>query len=69
MSMTYIDELIKVEKERRLAKKIGNGVKPVDISMADSMKIDRIAEKVTEVVEQKSNEQTVQYQPPKPPRR
>ena len=69
MSMTYIDELLKVENEHRLVKKIGNGIKSVDISMAESMKIDRIVEKVAEVVERKTVEPTVQYQPPKPPRR
>jgi len=69
MSMTYVQKLAESEKNRRQAKIIGNGVKSADISMADSMKVDRIAEKVSELVEQKIVEHQPTYKPPKPPRR
>jgi hypothetical protein len=51
ISMTYVQKLLNAEKDRRQSKVIGNGVKSADSSMADSMKIDRIAAKVAEVVE------------------
>ena len=65
VSHTYVDALVTVEKNRRQSEIIGNGVKSADSSMADSMKIDKIADKVVDAVEGKA----VLPKPPKPPRR
>jgi DNA polymerase III delta subunit len=68
-SMTYVNKLLEAEKNRKQAKKVGNGIKSADLSMAESQKIDEVVEKVVEVVGKKNEEPIVQYQLPKPPRR
>lgn len=60
MSNTYMDALVTAEKNRRQSERIGNGVKSADLSMKDSMRIDKIADKVAGVVEGKAV-----YKPPK----
>jgi hypothetical protein len=67
--MTYVQRLIEAEKNRIQAKKVGNGIKSADLSISESQKVDEVVEKVAEAVERKIEEPTVQYQPPKPPRR
>ncbi|MDR2558925.1 MAG: hypothetical protein LBC86_05195 [Oscillospiraceae bacterium] len=68
-SMTYVQKLLEAEQNRKQAKKIGNGIKSADLSIAESQKIDEVVEKVVEAVEKKIEEPIVQYQPLKPPRR
>jgi predicted nucleic acid-binding Zn-ribbon protein len=68
-SMTYVQKLLEAEQNRKQAKKIGNGIKSADLSIAESQKVDEIVEKAVEAVERKIEEPIVQYQPPKPPRR
>jgi hypothetical protein len=51
MSMTYVQNLVDVEKNHRQSAIIGNGIKPADASTEVSNRIDTIAEKVAEVVE------------------
>jgi hypothetical protein len=68
-SMTYVNKLLEAEKNRKQAKKVGNGIKSADLSIAESQKIDDVVEKVVEAVEKKIEEPIVQYRPPKPPRR
>jgi len=62
-SMTYVQKLVEAEKNRRQAKKIGNGIKPVEASTDELNKIDTIVEKVVEAVEKKIEEPI-----PQPPR-
>ena len=63
ISMTYVQKLLNAEKDRRQSKVIGNGVKSADSIMADSMKIDKIAEKVAEAIDNKTEKS-----PSQPPR-
>ena len=65
-SMTYVQKLVEAEKNRRQAKKVGNGIKPVEASTDELNKIDTIVEKAVEAVEKKIEEPIVQYQPPPP---
>jgi predicted nucleic acid-binding Zn-ribbon protein len=67
MSMTYVQKLVEAEKNRIQAKKIGNGIKSADMSIAESQKIDEVVEKVVEAVEKKIVEP--KPKPPRPPRR
>ena len=71
MSTTYVDALVQSEYERRQAARIGNGLKSADASMNDNFRVGAIAERVVEVAEKrvKKVEETVEYQPPKSPRR
>jgi hypothetical protein len=51
MSMTFVDNLVIAEKDRRQSAIIGNGVKSADMNMGESMRIDKVAAKVAKVVE------------------
>jgi predicted nucleic acid-binding Zn-ribbon protein len=55
-SMTYVQKLLETEQSRKQAKKIGNGIKSADLSIAESKKIDELVEKVVEAVEKKTEE-------------
>jgi Flp pilus assembly CpaF family ATPase len=68
-SMTYVQKLVEAEKKRIQAKKIGNGVKSADLSIAKSQKIDEVVEKVVEAVEKKIEKSVPKPKPPRPPRR
>jgi DNA polymerase III delta subunit len=68
-SMIYVNKLLEAEKNCKQAKKVGNGIKPVEASTDELNKIDTIVDKAVEAVEKKNEEPIVQYQPPKPPRR
>jgi hypothetical protein len=53
-SMTYAQNLVDVEHNRRLSEQVGSGLKSVDVSMEESMRIDVVVDKVVEAVEQQS---------------
>ena len=63
MTMTYVQNLIEIEKNRIQAKKVGNGIKSVDSSIDENKRIDDVVEKVVEAVERKIEEPIPQ--PPK----
>jgi len=58
--MTYVQNLADAEKNHRQSGIIGNGIKPANASTEVSNRIDTIAEKVAELVEQSRT-----YSPPK----
>ena len=69
VSGTYVDLLVRAEKERRQSAQIGNGLKLADGGSADSNKVDRIAGRVIEAVEKKSVEVAPTPPPPRTPKR
>jgi hypothetical protein len=53
MSLTYVDNLAMMEHDKRQAKRVGNGIKAVDISLTENNRVDEVVAKVEEAVDVK----------------